>query len=125
MRIPGVVESRPAFHADLQDASNRGDAPYELETVTVARDCSASGHEFGELGRAMRSEPAQWQRSPTQQQRLPKVYELTPPELTELHLTPPMVQYIGLQRISQQLASHCTTRTVGSGSTMLLKKSPA
>ena len=56
MRIPGIVERRPAFHAEPEDASNRGDASYELETVLASRDCPARGHEVGELGSPVRSE---------------------------------------------------------------------
>src|SRR5262249_46335829 len=56
VRISGVVERRPAFHAEPEDASNLGDATYELETVLAARDCPTSWHEVGELGSPVRSE---------------------------------------------------------------------
>src|SRR5262249_32870811 len=56
VRIPGVVERRLAFHAEPEDASNRGDASYELETVLAARDCPARRHEVGELGSPVRPE---------------------------------------------------------------------
>jgi hypothetical protein len=56
VRIPGVIERRSAFHAECEDASNRSDASYELETVLAARDCPSGGHEVGELGSPVRSE---------------------------------------------------------------------
>src|SRR5262249_17072097 len=53
VRIPRVIESRSAFHAKFENAPNRRDAAYDLETVLVARSDRTSGHEVSQLGRAV------------------------------------------------------------------------
>ena len=56
MFVTSVIEGRPALHLKRQRTEYGADPPYDLMTMTIARDSPSGGHEVGQFGGAARGQ---------------------------------------------------------------------